>query len=416
VALVVAVLLLAAAGYVTYFELGYRERARGFDEDVATLRRLHWERPPLRGIAGDGNAAAEAWAALARFSPLSPGLRESLAERLYYGQPANEPERAAIAQRQPALRALRQATEQGWAFTDLEVERGAQMRAPDYRAAVDAALCLLVDAKSAAPTECLRVAADVIRLGQDLVPGAPLEAATVSMRLTSLASRIVPRCALDADLATLRRSVHEFNLLATHAPPTGAGIELQDLVTAQQLRDDAAISNKGSIGLVAQTILTRPALLNTWDQFDHPSRSRKLTPARYPDTTLEWRREQDYRAKSSTPLAAAGTKDVLDRLHDDMRGQAVLRMLAIGVATLADKAYKGKLPTRPSNLDEIELADPYRGGMFNWQFGQNGADLTLWSIGEDYKDDGGSSEWTDAAPVDIVLRFALTKTAQRPTL
>ena len=199
---------------------------------MATLRRLHWERPPLRGVAGDGNAAAEAQAALLRFSPLSPQMRESLAERLYYGQPASEQERAAISQRKSALRALRAATEQGWAFTELAVERGDQMRVPDYRALIDASLCVLVDAKNAGPSECLKAATDVIRLGQDLVPGAPLEAASASMRLTGLAARVVPRCALDADLATLRRSVHELNLLATHAPPTGAGIELQDLVTS----------------------------------------------------------------------------------------------------------------------------------------------------------------------------------------
>jgi hypothetical protein len=416
VALVVAVLLLGAAGYVAYYEVAYRERARGFEDDVATLRRLHWERPPLRGVAGSGNAAAEAYAALARFAPLPARLRESLAERLYYGQVANEPERAAIAQRQPALRALRNATEQGWAFTELAVERGASMRAPDYRRVIDAGLCLLADAKSAPPAECLRTAADVIRLGQDLVPGAPLEAASASTRLTSLAARIVPRCALEADLATLRRSVHEFNLLATHAPPTGAGIELQDLVTSQALRDSAALSNKDSPSLVAHTILTRPALLGTWAQLDHPARSRKLTPDHYPDSTLEWRREQEYRAKSPSPLVAANTRDVLDRLHDDMRGQAILRMLAIGVATLADKAYRGKLPARPSNLDEVELADPYRGGAFNWRIADNGSELTLWSIGEDYKDDGGSNEWSEVAPVDIVVRFALSKTAPRPQL
>jgi hypothetical protein len=74
------------------------------------------------------------------------------------------------------------------------------------------------------------------------------------------------------------------------------------------------------------------------------------------------------------------------------------------------------LPSRPSNIDEPELADPYRGGTFNWRFSENGAELTLWSIGEDYKDDGGSSDWTDAAPVDIVVRFALTKNAPRPQL
>jgi hypothetical protein len=383
---------------------------------VATLRRLHWERPPLRGVAGDGNAAAEAYAALARFSPLSQQLRESLAERLHYGQPPSDSERAAISQRRPALRALRAATEQGWAFTELAVERGAQMRVPDYRTVVDASLCMLVDARSSGAAECLKAAADVIRLGQDLIPGAPLEAASASMRLTSLAAKVVPRCALDADLATLRRSVHELNLLATHAPPTGVGVELQDLVTSEGLREAGALVNKDSAGEVAHAILTRPVLLSTWEQFDHPSRARKLTPSNYPDVTVEWRREQDYRSKQRSPLAAAETQDVLDRLHDDMRGQATLRMLAIGVATLADKAYRGKLSSRPSNIDEPELADPYRGGTFNWRFAESGAELTLWSIGEDYKDDGGSSEWTDAAPVDIVVRFPLTKNAPRPQL
>jgi hypothetical protein len=414
VALLFAVLLLGAAGFVGHYEMQFRERAHNFDADVAALRRLHWERPPLRGVAGDGNAAAEAYAALARFSPLSSNLRESLAERLYYGQPASESERAAIAQRSAALRSLRAATEQGWAFTELAVERGPEMRVPNYRVLVDAGLCLLVEAKSSPPADCLRTAADVIRLGQDLVPGAPLEAASASARLTSLAARIVPRCALDADLATLRRAVHEFNLLATHPPPTGAGIELQDLLTSQQLRETAAIANKDSPGGVAHTIFTRPALLDAWSQFDRPARYRKLTPEHYPDATVEWRREQDYRAKSPLPLAASGTRDVLDRLHDDMRGQAVVRMLAIGTATLADKTYRGKLPTRPSNLEEPELADPYRGGTFNWRIADNGSELTLWSIGEDYKDDDGSAEWGDAAPVDVVVRFALMKNAPRP--
>lgn len=410
------VVLLGMAGFVGYHELAFRERTRGFDADVATLRRLHWERPSLRGVAGESNAAAEAFAALEGFTPLPSRLRESLAERLHYGQPPSDAERAAIAERQRALRALRAATQQGWAFTELAVERGPEMRIPNYRQVVDAALCLLVEAKSAGPAECLRGAADVIRLGQDLVPGAPLEAASVSAKLTSLAARIVPRCALEADLAAVRRAVHEFNVLATHPPPTGSGIELQDLVSATKLRDSAALSNKPSPGAVTHTIMARPALISSWSQFDHPSRFRKLTPERYPDSTLEWRREQEYRAKSRLPLAAADTKEVLERLYDDMRGQAVLRMLAIGVATLADKLYRGKLPARPSNLDQPELTDPFRGGTFSFRVAENGSELTLWSIGENYEDDAGSSEWINNAPADIVVRFALVKTAAKPAL
>ncbi|HKP63229.1 MAG TPA: hypothetical protein VJV78_41110 [Polyangiales bacterium] len=396
-------------GFVVRYELVYRDQAHGLDEDVAALRRLHWERPVLRGVAGEGNAASEAYAALVGFAPISPELRTSLAERVYYGQPPSESEEAQLKLRRQTFKALRAATQQGWAFTELAVERGEDMRIPNYPQIVDAGLVMLADARTLPPVECLRVAADVIRLGQDLVPGAPLAAASASARLTSLAARVVPRCALDADLATLRRAVHEYNVLATHPPPTGAAIEVQDLASSTEMRKRLSLTNKEGVGRVWGTLLERPQLLPAWDVFDRPARFRKLSPENYPDATVEWRQEQDYRAKSDLPLSAANSRDVLERLHDDMRGQAVLRMLTIGLATLADRAYRGKLPPRPTTLEEPSLADPYRGAAFNYRVADNGSELTLWSIGEDYKDDGGSSEWTDSAPVDVVVHFTLTK-------
>ncbi len=404
---------IAATAFVAYYELVYRARAHGLEDHMLTLRRLHWERPVLRGAPGEGNAAAEAYEALAGLAPLTDSLRDALSERLYYGQPLTASEHAAIALRQDSLRALRAATRHGWAFTELSVELGDAMRVPNYQRVVDGGLCLLATARTAPPAECLRGAADVIRLGQDLVPGAPLEAASTFARLTSLAAKVVPRCAAEADLATLRRAVHEFQVLATHPPPTGAGIELEDLVTSAKLRSMAALSNKASPGEVIQTLIERPGLLEAWTAFDRPARFRKLTPKEYPDAAVEWRHENDYRARASLPLLAADASDVLDHLHDDMRGHAVLRMLTIGLATLADKAYRGKLPNRPSNLDEPALTDPYRGASFSFRFAENGAELALWSIGEDYKDDAGASSWTDQAPVDIVVRFALNK-AQPP--
>jgi hypothetical protein len=410
-ALSLTVVLLAVTGFVVRYELAYRGQAHGLDEDVAALRRLHWERPVLRGVAGDGNAAGEVYAALVGFAPISPELRNDLADRVYYGQPPTDAEEAQLRLRHKTLRSLRAATQQGWAFTELAVERGDEMRIPNYPQILDAGLCLLADARKAPPAECLRVAADVIRLGQDLVPGAPLAAASASTRLISLAARLVPRCAVDADLATLRRAVHEYNLLATHPPPTGAAIEVQDLASSTKMRKLLALTDKGSPSEVWTTLLERPQLLPAWGLFDRPARFRKLSPQSYPDATLEWRHEQDYRAKSDLPLSAANTRDVLDRLHDDMRGQALLRMLAIGLATLADKAYRGKLPARPTTLEDASLADPYRGAAFNYRIADNGSELTLWSTGEDYKDDGGSSEWTETAPVDVVVHFTLSKSA-----
>ncbi|HKU44003.1 MAG TPA: hypothetical protein VJR89_37840 [Polyangiales bacterium] len=412
-ALSLTAVLLGAAGFAAHYEVVYRDQAHSLDEDVAALRRLHWERPVLRGVAGDGNAAAELYAALPGFAPLSPELRSSLAERLHYGQPPGESEAHQLELRKGTLKALRAATQQGWAFTELAVERADDMRIPDYPQIVDAGLCLLADARRAAPAECLRVAADVIRMGQDLVPGAPLAAASTSARLTSLASKLVTRCAADADLATLRRAVHEFNVLATHPPPTGAGIELSDLVSSMKMRKALALTDKESPGGVWATLLSRPQLLPVWALFDRPARFRKLSPENYPDATVEWRHEQDYRAKSDLPLSAADERDVLDRLHDDMRGQALLRMLTVGLATLADKAYRGKLPARPTTIDEPALADPYRGAPFNYRIANDGSELTLWSIGEDYKDDNGSSEWTESAPVDVVLHIQLSKPQPR---
>jgi hypothetical protein len=290
------------------------------------------------------------------------------------------------------------------------------MRIPNYPQIVDAGLCLLADARKAPAADCLHAAADVIRLGQDLVPGAPLAAASASAHLTSLAAKLVPRCAADADLATLRRAVREFNLLATHPPPTGAAIEVQDLASSTKLRKQLSLANKASPALVWTTLLERPQLLPAWALLDRPARFRKLSPENYPDATLEWRHEQDFRAKSDLPLSAARSPDVLDRMHDDMRGQAVLRMLTIGLATLADKAYRGKLPSRPTTLEDAALADPYRGAEFNYRIADDGSELTLWSIGEDYKDDGGSSEWTENAPIDVVVHFPLGKSAAPRTL
>ncbi len=399
--------MLALAGHVGYYESVYRQLSRGLDADAATLRRLRWERPTLRGQPVDANVAPEATAALADLAPLNDAQRDALAERLHYGRTLSAQDQALVTKRQAVLERLRNATHHAWVQAELATERGAQMTVPPYPRAIDASLLLLAQASVGTPEECLRIAADVMRIGQDLVPGGPLEAASVSMRMTSLCVPVVVRCAARADVTTLRRAAHELHTLATHPPPTGSAIELNDIVTAMKVRALAALTNKPGPVQVLQTLRERPTLLQTLALYDDPTRFRQLSPDHYPDALDEWKREQDIRTRSTLPLVAADASGTLDFLRDDMRGQALLRELAVGMAVLAERAYHGKLPSEPPSLREAALCDPFRGKPLGFRIAADGSELVIWSVGEDLRDDLGSQEWSDAAPLDVTLRFPL---------
>jgi hypothetical protein len=413
VATTVTLILLGLIGCAGYYERVYRQMGRALDADAAALRSFRWERPVLRGPLGEGNAADEVFAALAEWKPLGQMLRDSLLEKVRYGKPLTAAEANAIEAHTPQLRALRAAAQQRWSRTDLVPERGDQMRVPAYPRLLEAALALLADAQNAGADACLQTAADVIRVGQDVVPAAPLEAASVAAQLTALAAPVIARCAARADLASLRRASHELRLLATHPAPTGSCIELEEVAGAMDLRRRAALTDKMSPLHVAKTLLERPKLLAAWSAHDTPSRFRQLTPEHYPDALEEWRREQDLRLQTH-PEAAATGDHVLAHLHDDMRGQALLRMLGIGVSTLAERAYRGNLPNQPTGLRDPALSDPYRGQAFNFRVTDRYPELTLWSVGEDFRDDGGSDESNGRTTRDVTLHFPLGPRDAKP--
>ncbi|HEX7480522.1 MAG TPA: hypothetical protein VF331_22170 [Polyangiales bacterium] len=397
------------AAYVGYYESAYQQLCRQLDADVGTLRRLRWERPVLRGQPGEANAAAEAASALADFAAVDESVRDALADKVYYGKPLSPAEQELLHGRRALLDRLRAATHHGWAQTELAPERGSEMHVPPYPRAIDAALLLLAQAETQPPDECLRIATDVVRLGQDMVPGGPLEAVSVSMRMTSVAVPVIVRCAARGDLTTLRRAAHELHTLATHPPPSGVTLELTDIVSAMKLRSLAALSNKSSATLVWQTVRERPVLLKAWSLFADPTRYRQITPERYPDGLDELKREQDFRTQSRLPTVASDAGGVIDFLYDDMRGQALLRALTIGVGTLAERAYRGKLPSAPVSLRDVALLDPFRGQPLGFRVAADGSELVLWSVGEDLKDDFGSDEWADAAPLDVTVHLPLSK-------
>jgi hypothetical protein len=90
---------------------------------------------------------------------------------------------------------------------------------------------------------------------------------------------------------------------------------------------------------------------------------------------------------------------------DDMRGQALVRAAAVGLATLAERTRRKRMPREPINLSDAALRDPYNGQPLKWRLSADASELTLWSLGEDRRDDKGSSEWTAQAPRDVVVYF-----------
>jgi hypothetical protein len=407
IAAVMLLVVLVLAGFAGYSELQFRKLSDALDADIATYGRLRWDRPVLHGQAGEGNAAFEAQQVLQGFLGLTPELREALALRLHYGQPLS-PELTALLDKHKELVAkLRAATRLSWAMNEIAVVQGAKAAAPPYPRALDAAMLMLGEASRSAPDECLASSADAIRFGQDLVPGAPLEAASVSMRITSVAAPVVTRCAAAATPDGLARAVRDFSALAGHAPPTGTAIELADILARVELRKLATVVDAEGDDSLLTRLRRRPTLFAAFAYFDNPTRWRELTPAQYPQALDTWQKEQAWRARSEMPLVTKASADVDGWLHDDMRGQALLRALTVGLGTLAERARRKKIPREPTGLADPTLRDPFNGSPLKWRITGEGIELAVWSVGEDRRDDKGSSDWTSQAPVDVVVHFSL---------
>lgn len=399
------VLLLAMASVVGAHESNYRQLSGRLNEALVSARAQRWERPVLRGAMREGNAASELWNALQDFAPLGAGQRKSLAEKVFFGQALEPDQQQALTQRAVPLRALRDSVQQGWSRTELALERGTRMLVPDYPKLMDASLALLAQAQNSEPTSCLQLAADVLRISQDIVPFAPLEAATVEAHMAAFSARVMVRCARHADLTALRRTAHELRVLATHPAPIGTAIEIEALAAASDLQRKAALTDKNPFEVVA-TVFQRPQLLLEFESHLHPERYRQVVPERYPEALEVWKREHDLLALKG-PEAEAIEAHVVSRLNDDRRAQAIVRILCVALTALAERAYRGNIPLDPAALQEAALVDPYQGQRLRYRVSQNGADLTLWAVGPDMRDDRGSDEWGEAGPKDITVHVAL---------
>jgi hypothetical protein len=133
---------------------------------------------------------------------------------------------------------------------------------------------------------------------------------------------------------------------------------------------------------------------------------RQVVPERYPDALEIWQREHNLQLQGD-PSSKASEAHTIGRLADDQRAQAIVRILCVAVQALAERAYRGTLPGDPAALHDPELVDPYQGRALHYRVAKNGVELTVWAVGPDLRDDGGSDDWTDAGPRDITVHVLL---------
>lgn len=398
-------LSLLALGGLAYAERQLAIRSARLDADIAALHRLRWQRLPLRGDALPGNAAPLAHEAVAEVADVPAAVLEELADQLHHAQPLRVDQQTFVRARRTSLGKLIESTQRGWSMTHLPLERGARTPIPNYQRAVVAAVVALADGTLMAPDACLTRCADVIRMGQDLVPGAPLEAASAAARINGIASRVVRGCARLANAGDLQRAAQEFHMLAKQPAPTAHGLIVHDLIQAVSARRALSLPASPSHARLLTALRERPARLAEWDVVDNPHRFRQLSPTDYPAVLAAWRQEAKRRDESGLPSVVEANAGVAGFLLDDMRGQAMLRATAVALAVLAEQAERGRVPDRPDALSDPGLSDPFTGHPLRYR--RHGGEVTLWSLGEDLRNGDGDTSWSHGAPHDVVARLTV---------
>lgn len=399
-----------ALGYLGFGQYRLQQSAQALDEAAADFEARRVERPVLRGSPVDDNAAAQVLAAVAGLPALTERRRGVLADALFYG--TELPDDAVSEAERGPLTALRMASQSSWTMTQLDVSKGLSVHVPDYPKVIDAALLMLAEGRAGGPAACMVTAADVVRMGQDLVPGGPLEASSVSARLTAIAMPVLARCSTEADEDALMEALRSLRALHEHAPSIVPALQLRRLLLASEVvKRNAERSGQAFAWLSGSAERTQER--EAVDRLIEPN-PRLLDAGPYPELVdavrLEQQRQQQLGIASDPALA----DEILGFVYDDMRGAALLRAGVIGLSTVVWYVRHDHLPREPVGVHDPELLDPFTGRALYYRFNEVEHTLVLWSTGEDRRDGGGNTAWSSDAPRDVVLRFPI-KPKQVPT-
>ncbi len=394
VRLIAAVLFAGAAAACVTNVLQHRrqdERARALDEQLkqftARFHARRFERPVLRGTAAEGNAADAERALLEPLDKLDPKTFDPLTKLFRDGGPMPPAIVALVEQHRAALEALRAASQRTHAWTQVPFEQGASAQIPPFVSRLRTNKLLLAMATRADPADCMRIAADAIRIGQDGGAGVGLIGSAIAAAQTELAIPVLLRCAARADTAARRDAAREVAVLAAHPLPLGDAFEAEGLMAGGSFR---------GLALDVPAFPTSSAALESWsgrgialDAWQHVAaeaeKLRGLDVRRVPEGLALLEQLEQAATRSPNPLVAMITPTRASLVIREATAQTHLRATVVLLEALADPAAD------PAGLvRKPELADPFSGRPL--AFRREPAGLVLCSVGPDGKSDDGKGD------------------------
>lgn len=403
---------LCPLGSYLLFHAPYDAKVQRLSEELeahlAELEGGSWERPVHRGEPIDGDAYEEA-ARLLSTGPIARPLELAELDRLLTTGEPLPPDAVESARREAErLEALRATTRRTRSHVPVELRRGVTAPFPEMGPHILAARQLLVLGVLGEPDECLRIGADVVRLGQDLSLGTGMLGVMIAAAHATFVARVSPHCATRASPEALAEVADEMAALAEHATPTGAALEIEMTafgVTLREMCSDAPILPTSQEEM--QRLRDRADVVEAWQLMGVGGRRfRSLTGAHYPRLRSEWERVQSTWAAAGNPVVDTMAPDLSRYLIRDAAAQAYIRAMALGLATLAARSVEGALPERPPGLESPGLADPFTGQPMRFRVEADA--LVVWSVGEDGVDDQGAHAFDSDTPPDVSVRFPLS--------
>ena len=379
------------------------------DRQLELLAWQRWRRPVHHGSVREGNAAVAARAQLLRGRELEI-LASEIESSLVRGFPS--PSVRKLARRHgPQLERLRKTTELGQAWL-AEPNLARSGSVPDDLAHLRSVELLLVAALDGPADECLRMAADAVRLAQDLVPGGGLARLSFAAVEVRHAVSVTVRCAHSATEGALEYARRAFESLAANCPPVGPALQAEALLNAVALRAHYEL---------------RPPLPEFWKPPNERARSdpRRLLEAwqfelamanaaqsfQGSPLTEVLRQAAAWEAKrraASNPLirqpptATNATVSVLRALEARAHIVLAASLLAVVAGTprrLQPQSWDSKLALRP------HLRDPFTGSPLRQRSGVSPGGFVLYSVGPNRQDDAAGSD-------DIAVRWAPRSTPE----
>lgn len=389
-----AVILFASSGIAIWLigvlplRARYEGQSRALDVAIADFHQQRWVRPVLRGELRDGNAYAAQLSAIGPLRGLPSEALSDAMERMHDGEPPAQEMLSLIEEHRVHLARYRAATAHRWTWGDYAVEDGISAVELDYTPHIAATRLLTLMASTASPDECLRIGADIIRLGQDRATGRSM----IGLMIHDVGVREIfdrfAQCVLEAEPEHVRRVASELAILVEHPAPMGYAMEVEayyaGATIAQELRP---LLQLPSSGREFEIWWGASDSLEAWAALADDPVARRQIGEDYPDDIARYERWAAGLAASANPLLSIGAPQLGRFLRRNASTRTRVRML------WALARLRSGEP-RTVFLDPL-LRDPLTGDPL--QTHETSAGLEIQSPGEDGASGAGDEESDDLA-------------------